>query len=605
MKSEVEGRVVGADLAPNIIVLALCLGLMTGWGEVLVLSLHRHIGHRWLQISQHYIWMAPSVNAVIFAAAGGLLAITSALLPRVMTWRVAFGILAFGGFVVLLLRNPWIHWGASLLIAAGLAVQTLRLVAHRGAGLQRFLPRAMTVLAVMTAVIAGAMLLYPGWRERRALRGIEAREGTPNVLLLVLDTVRALELSLYGYNRPTTPNIDRWAEAGVVMDRALSTTSWTLPSHASLFTGKKASELDVGWEAPLPATPTTLSETLGAMGYATAGFVGNRMFCSWETGLGRGFMHYEDYPVSRREALRTSYLGSRLYGLASQWAGLPDLNSRIWSAGVNQAALSWIDKSRAKPFFVFLNYLDAHEPYSAPEPYRTRFGPRVRGTPIRPTSEHPVISEADVAPWKNAYDGALVYLDEQIGALFEELKKRGLLDNTLVILTSDHGEEFGEHGVRGHAVSLYQPSVHVPLVFWFPGRVPAGRRISGPASIEDIPATILDLIGRKDHSLSGRSLAPRWLPGADSAAGSDTLVAYLQKVPNAENFFPAARGDIVSVAAGGFRYIWYPTDNKEELFDFGRDVWETTNLAGTPEGRAQLPSFRAAAERILTSRREQ
>jgi arylsulfatase A-like enzyme len=139
------------------------------------------------------------------------------------------------------------------------------------------------------------------------------------------------------------------------------------------------------------------------------------------------------------------------------------------------------------------------------------------------------------------------------------------------------------------------------MVFWFPGRVPGGRRIATPASIEQIPATVLDILGRKDHRLPGRSLLPTWRSGAEPS-GPDTLVAYIQKVPNVENLFPAARGDIVSLAAGGFRYIWYPEENREELFDFDRDVWETTNLADTPAGRARLPDFRAAARRIIASR---
>ena len=601
MKTNQQPEIDAATSAPNIILLGLCVGLLTGFGEVLVLALHRHVGHRWLQISMHYIWMVPVVNMLVFGLCGGLLSTASALFPRVVTWRRALGILAFGGWAVIVLRNPWIHWAASLLLACGLALQTVRLLAGRP-GLPRGVVRTGAALATVTLVIAAVMLLYRPFRERRALARLAAGEGTPNVLLIVLDTVRALELSLYGYDRPTTPNIDAWAQKGVVMDRALSPTSWTLPSHASIFTGLNAAELDVGWDSPLQPGPVTLAETMTGLGYATAGFVGNRKFCSWETGLGRGFLHYEDYTVSRREALRASYLGSGLHGLVSRWKRLPDLHRRTWGEGINQSVLSWIDQSRGKPFFVFINYLDAHEPYSPPEPYRTRFGPRVPGAPIRPTVEDPEITETDIAPWKNAYDGALAYLDQQVGNLLRELEQRGLLNNTLVVLTADHGEEFGEHGMRGHAVSLYQPSVHVPLVFSFPGRIEGGRRVSSPVAIEDIPATVLDLLGQESHTLPGQSMVPRWTTGIDPSAVSDTLLSFIQKVPRVENLFPAARGDIISIAAGTYRYIWYPADDKEELFDFSRDVWETTNLVTSPEVLPQLSVFRAEARRLAARR---
>ena len=172
---------------------------------------------------------------------------------------------------------------------------------------------------------------------------------------------------------------------------------------------------------------------------------------------------------------------------------------------------------------MFLNYFDAHDPYFPPRGADGHFGlkpstPSERAT-IRDWTHQPRQGEAPPSTTKLArdcYDDCLAYLDDQLGRLFNELDTRGVLENTLVIITSDHGENFGEHaGIFGHGQSLYPQEIRVPLLVIAPGRVPSGQIISAPVSLRDLPATVVDLVGLElESSFPGRSLARFWDPGS-------------------------------------------------------------------------------------------
>ena len=204
----------------------------------------------------------------------------------------------------------------------------------------------------------------------------------PNVLLLVMDTVRADRLSLHGYKRDTTPNLVRLARKGVRFDQARSTAPWTLPSHASMFTGRWPHQTGVSEDRPLDATHPTLAEFLSDRGYLTAGFVGNTYFCNSWFGLGRGFAHYEDFydedlVISITETLRCSALGRCLLRIASLPLGVE--RRRKDAAAVNHDFLDWLsEQDKERPFFAFLNFFDAHTPYLLPEGAEPRFGPSVQ-----------------------------------------------------------------------------------------------------------------------------------------------------------------------------------------------------------------------------------
>ncbi len=199
--------------------------------------------------------------------------------------------------------RSWPGWSAAAVAAF------LRLV-------RRTVPLlAGALLTIMLVTIGGR-----AWSEHRAAAALPpAPAGARNVLLIVWDTVRAGNLSLYGYERPTTPNLERLAGRGVRFDLAFSTSSWTLPAHASLFTGRWPHELGVDWKSPLRDDVPTLAEYLAAHGYDTAGFAANLDYCTRETGLARGFAHYEDFPIDLYDAFtRYVALGNRLE--ISEWA---------------------------------------------------------------------------------------------------------------------------------------------------------------------------------------------------------------------------------------------------------------------------------------------
>ena len=203
-----------------------------------------------------------------------------------------------------------------------------------------------------------------------------------------------------------------------------------------MFTGRHPSELAVDWVTPFDRRFPTVSEALTGAGYATAGFSANVGYVSVESGLARGFARFEDFVPTPGEVVRTSVMLGRVL----KPVGLEDVvenddRGRRTAEDINGAFLEWLDRRPAgRPFFAFLNYFDAHAPYYAPAPYDTLFGGEQR---LRPWG--PRLSEQEVQAWRDAYDRSLVYVDAQLGVLFRALDARGELDNTVVIISSDHG----------------------------------------------------------------------------------------------------------------------------------------------------------------------
>src|SRR5262249_28657657 len=339
--------------------------------------------------------------------------------------------------------------------------------------------------------------------EARALARLPAPPAeAPNVLFIVLDTVRARSLSLYGYARDTTPELSRWARRGIRFDRAAAPACWTFPSHCSFFTGRWPFELNAHWQLVLNTPHPTLAEFLAARGYATAGLVANTSYCSAESGMSRGFAHYEDYPLSPLTILGSTEIGR---WVSRNVLSYGDYYGQKWilfqsrdADGINRAFLDWMSGRRGdqRPFFAFLNYMDAHEPFVVPVEHTPRFGQRpgsrrdyemLLGYWDRDKTQ---ISPPDVSLARDGYDDFIAFPDPRVGALLDDLDRRGVLEKTVVIITSDHGEEFGERGIFDHGYSLYLDAVHVPLVILAPG-APAGRVVAEPVSLRDLPATII------------------------------------------------------------------------------------------------------------------
>ncbi|MEQ8766784.1 MAG: sulfatase-like hydrolase/transferase [Planctomycetota bacterium] len=435
---------------------------------------------------------------------------------------------------------------------------------------------ALVVAAI--PFVAGVYFVRPSWigietTPRRALN----RPAKPNVVLVVLDTVRADRLSCYNAEARPTPNLDKLAAQGVRFPHAISTSPWTLPAHASLFTSTYPSRhgavhVDSDWEArPLGPQLPTLAETLTQYGYETSAIVANRGFLDPFYGLDRGFGWYEVLqpksdglfwnPIAQRTPLRRYYR----------------LNTNVLAPEVNEQALAWIDRrsESQKPFFLFVNFMDAHG-----SPFLPDFSDQVGGLGLTPgdienlgeiqggAASLDENQRWDLATW---YTKEVQYLDDQLGQLFEDLKQREIWDDSLVIVTSDHGELLGEHGGVGHELYLDEEVLRVPLIVKYP-------RGTNPADV--------------DHWVQTVDIAPEILrvasiPAPETYQG--ILPGYRTDNPIAELFtnrtlrsinrnrFGQDRTAIYSPEPPGWKYI--SGTSEEQLFDLANDPQQAKNAA--------------------------
>ena len=591
-------------------------GILAGLVEVAVVLEPRFFQDRLIFQSLQIVWMTPLSYLLYLLPVALIAALAGRLLPRLITTRVQlFGVAFPAIFGLWWLLYPRLYRVAIVLLALGCTVQLIRMVGPRRARFTRFVRRSLPWLVGFVCLLAAGLNLWLVRRERHALATLPAaRAGAPNILLLILDTVRAKNLSLYGYGKPTTPMLQRFARRGVLFREAYSTAPWTLASHASMFTGSYPFEISADWLRPLDGARPTLADAARRAGYVTGGFVANLMYTDEETGLARGFAHYEDWPVSFARVADNSSLGffiinNHAFRLLT---GYFDNYSRKRGDRINRDFLHWLGRQDStRPFFAFLNYFDAHEPYLPPAPYDTMFGPTIPGREraiihtrradgMRPQKIH--MSAAETASEEAAYDASLASLDHDLGALFDSLDQRGLLRNTIVAVTADHGELFGEHGLYTHGNSLYSPLLHVPLILVDPRRLPAGRVVNTPVSLRDLAATLVDLAGLDATMLPGRSLAS--LAAGDSGAGAGSrLLGEIWPPANQPSWFPVARGYMRSLAQPPYFYI-LNGDGAEELYRSDTDPDETVNLAAETPTDSMLRAAREVVDSFPRVRRD-
>ncbi|MEP6573592.1 MAG: sulfatase [Gemmatimonadota bacterium] len=582
-------------LIPEPILLAAWTGLAAGLVETLLLGVQKFAFHRLVFLSADALWMPAVADFGFFLIPGLVLWLVAR--ARGMTSRALwFGVCAYLFVQSVLFMYKPLHKGAAMLIALGLAVQCARRLPARGDRIVRIARRTLPLLFGLVLVLAVGLHVGQGISERRKLAALPPAPHTPNILLLILDTTRALELGLYGYERNTSPGIDRLARSGVTFDRAFATAPWTLPSHASIFTGHLPTDFNADWNIPLDGRRATVAEALASHGYATAGFVANTIYATREMGLDRGFIHYEDHPLSLAQTIKSSTLGRALAGrffrtLFDDYKPLAHKDA----AEVNHEFTRWLDSNQGRPFFAFLNYFDTHSPYVPRAPFDGRFGPTSPRTniPLDPQTDW---SAEQIALQRNAYDACMAYMDSEIDSLFTELGRRGILSNTVVILTADHGEEMHEHGVMDHGNSIYRPAVQVPLIIMYPGHVPEGVRVSTPVTLRDLTQTMSEYAGLDATLFPGRSLERLWTRDS-TAGGADTLVTMLSPTPGLPLSYPAAKERLASIVLGKWRYIRGP-GKQEQVFDVDTDRFEAHDLVATPEGVQALPGLRAALDRV-------
>ncbi len=387
-----------------------------------------------------------------------------------------------------------------------------------------------------------------------------------NVLFIAIDTLRADRMSLYGYDKPTSPHIDAFAATATTFDRAHSPSSWTRASFASYFTGLTPHAHGCeNRDGQLAESHLTLAERFREGGYATASIYANANIAP-EFGFDQGFDLYDHPPTN---------------------AGYP----RDWqvtdAAGMNERTLKWLRDERPadEPWFLFLLYMDPHDPYMPHDEHV--FGPPVTNVHngsrrvLRAIDNGERITGLDQskAVIQGLYDGEIAYVDRHIGALLDELDALGLADDTVVILTADHGEGLWDHDeYRSHGEQVYQGQIHVPLVLRWPGRTEAGARVATPVNV-------LDVFGTLTTGLS--------LPG-DGATQSGSLFApsgaplYIEEL--------VGRKDMRSVIDWPWKLI-LNRGGLVELYHLERDPRETTSLVD------EEPDVAARLTDIATARR--
>ncbi len=410
------------------------------------------------------------------------------------------------------------------------------------------------------AVLKGGLFgsLAAGLAPSLLLGGCSRRSRRPHVILITLDTTRADHLSCYGYARHTSPHLDRVAAESVLYEKATAPSSWTLPSHAALFTGRftashgarydpegplrldRAIDAPASWEVfrarGLSPEEPTLAQLLGQAGYATGAVLGGpwmkKIF-----GLNKGFDFYDDSSIS-------------------------SVSGRL-APEITRSALRWIGAREEKPLFLFLNYYDPHSPYNPPERFARTFvpaGPDLRG--------RTVTLEERVA----LYDGEILYMDRYIGRLFKELKALGLYDDALVVITADHGELLGEHGRFGHGNYLHQEEIHVPLFVKYPAGEVGPARTDASVQLVDVMALLFE---RLDLPL------PEGIQAGRPPDIGHPVAAEAYPLPAL-----SSDGHWRALLEGRRKLLWNSLGN-HQLFDLEKDPGEEENLFASQPRRAE------------------
>lgn len=427
-----------------------------------------------------------------------------------------------------------------------------------------------------------------------------------NILLVVLDCARPDHFSCYGYGRETTPFVDQLAREGVRVQTAVSTAPWTLPAHASLFTGLFPTTHGASDDSRfLARRHRLLPEYLREAGYRTAMFCTNP-WVSPQTGFDRGVDLFHTQLPRGRLAARATFLAHKA---VDRLRGRDDSGARR----TNLALQEWIGASR-RPFFAFVHYNEPHLRYHPPAPYDRMFlagrwtKERVQrvnqdcNAYIAGTAR---MNQEDFAILTGLYDGELRYADSRLAEIAEFLRHRGDWDRTLMIVTADHGENLGEHGMMSHKFVLYDTLIRIPLVLRCPPAIPAGFLIDELAQTIDILPTILEIAGvAAAGRLPGRPLivGGRATPGPSftiSERSRPNLTGFRRRFPA----FDARRFDVIrkAIRTRQEKFIWH-SSGECEFYDLARDPGETDNLIHRERPRAevlrqQLADWAASIER--------
>jgi arylsulfatase A-like enzyme len=471
----------------------------------------------------------------------------------------------------------------------------------------RWAPPALALGLLLGALVTPMVYMAATTPARPPIPSLPpAPPGAPDVVMVVLDTVRADHVSAYGYQRPTTPAFDALALDSALFLDASAPGTWSLPSHASLFTGLFASAHRAHDEHRfLDPGPPTLAETLAAAGYDTRCFTANP-WISDSLGLTRGFAVSD-------EAWRTAAMGRSFMFVFRLLDRLGFGSTDKGGADVATHFEDWVRTrpAQAPPAFAFLNFAEAHFPYhQLPASYLTRFTTVPQGE-LRALSLQlfaaqfgsEAVDPAAAVVATAMYDGGVLYADMLLGRVVKALRRRGSLDRTIVVVLSDHGELLGEHGEFGHGRSLYEPVLHVPLLVRYPLHIRTSARVALPVSTVGVYATVLDLIGiapttplhvgsllpaLTGEAVRGPVLAEQYVAAHGSAPRAGAAGSLLDKDDRFRSY-RAGTHKIIEAAKGNTAYF----------FDLAKDPGEAHDLRDAAPAEAarleqELRAWRAA-----------
>jgi len=480
------------------------------------------------KVSADILWLAPALNALCFSVAGALLVLLAVGRAARHAERIVASGLVGAAIAINLYTLKLIHPGAALFLALAIGVALWRLPAGTVQGLLRRAGQVALLTPLLVLAVFGAVRMQRTLGERRATATLSpARADAPNVLVLLLDTVRRDRFDA-ARGSARTPRLHAFSSRATWFANAWSTTSWSLPSQASVLTGLHPHQHGADWPAlELKPELKTLPERFAAAGYVTGGFSGNAAWIVPEH-LGRGFHRFRVY--SLEDLARRTLIGRALdrpliaMGWHAAGRGRP-------AASVSRELLDFLDARGSRPFFAYLCYMDVNRAFN-----RRRLG-------------HPAWrSGPDVSSMVAAYDGALTDLDAELGSLLDRLRARGLLAKTIVVILSDHGESFpggvpGDHEPAGHGTSLFPEQVRVPMWIAPVGSV-SGDTVTADVSIRDLAATVARLAGIPSTGLGGRPLlGPAAPPDRD-------VLATLRYAGREENALVSERWLLIEHAPG-------------------------------------------------------
>ena len=426
----------------------------------------------------------------------------------------------------------------------------------------------------------------------------------PNILLMVMDTTRSDFLSCYGHQSKTSPNIDALAAEGAVFENTVATAPWTIPTHSSMFTGLYTSSHGAHWEHLYMDEPIeTASEILAGKGYQTVGFTNNPVV-SRSTNLDQGFSDFYEMwkSVSRFPTLYSQVRDLIIYKMGRADAGAMRTNEMIEG---------WLERrfDREGPFFMFINYMEPHLVYNPPAHFRKRFAKddevtrRMRKMDIHTvykmltdeSSQGVSLSDEEVKALKQLYEAEIAYLDMRIGEITDYLRSRDYLDNTLLIITADHGENIGEHDLIDHQLGLYDTTLLIPLILRFPARIDAGTRIEDLVQSVDIFPTVLDVAAVKEEEINDQVQGRSLFFNLEGKGGRG--VAYSEYMSPKDQFkrvqrWAEARGKVAhvfrfdrrlkSIRTDSHKYIW-SSDGLDEMYLITSDPGEEDNMSESAE----------------------